>query len=246
VDSQLASNSTFDRRPASLWPQTPEELIEEQLRLAAQTPDPWWPSGPPAVGACFVCFPRGCVGPGAPGDRAWAAAVVVAGGDIRAQAVVTGEAGAAYRPGLLALRDGPLLEAAVRALTILPDVLLVDATGRDHPRGAGLALHLGAQLDLPTIGVTDRPLVAGGTWPPDIRGATSPLRVGDRTVACWVRTATGCRPLVVHAAWRTSVEVAVRVVLAVTTGARTPAPMRLARRAARSARSASTAGSAGG
>jgi deoxyribonuclease V len=30
------------------------------------------------------------------------------------------------------------------------DALLVDATGRDHPRRAGLALHLGAMLDLPT------------------------------------------------------------------------------------------------
>jgi hypothetical protein len=56
--------------------------------------------------------------------------------------------------------EGPLLEAAVRALPAQPDVLLVDATGRDHPRRGGLALHLGAALDLPTVGVTHRPPVA--------------------------------------------------------------------------------------
>ena len=30
-----------------------------------------------------------------------------------------------------------------------PDVLLLDGTGRDHPRRCGLAVHLGAVLDLP-------------------------------------------------------------------------------------------------
>jgi hypothetical protein len=60
----------------------------------------------------------------------------------------------------------------VRALPIVPKVLLVNATGRDHPRRAGLALHLGAVLGLPTVGVTTRPLVAKGPWPVDQRGAT--------------------------------------------------------------------------
>ena len=56
---------------------------------------------------------------------------------------------------------------------------LVDTTGRDHPRRAGLATSLGAVLDLPTVGVTHRPLLAAGDWPDDRRGATAPLRVGD-------------------------------------------------------------------
>jgi deoxyribonuclease V len=56
---------------------------------------------------------------------------------------VSGSAGGPYRPALLALREGPLLERAVRALPITPEVLVVNATGRDHPRRAGLALQLG-------------------------------------------------------------------------------------------------------
>jgi len=53
---------------------------------------------------------------------------------------------------MLALREGLLLEQAMGALPIAPEVLVVNATGRDHPRRAGLALHLGAVLGLPTVG----------------------------------------------------------------------------------------------
>ncbi len=219
------------------WPSTPDELVQAQLGLAALAPTLWRPShASPWVGACFVCFPRGYAGPGAPGDRAWAAAVVTAGKRVVAQAAIQGEAPASYRPGFLALREGPLLEAAVRALPALPEVLLVDATGRDHPRRAGLALHLGARLDVPSIGVTDRALVAEGIWPPDDQSARSPLRLGDEVVGYWVRTVKGARPLAVHAGWRTDPQTAVEIVVAETEGARTPEPLRLARRAAREMR----------
>ena len=155
------------------------------------------------------------------------------------QVVVAGAAGSAYEPGLLALREGPLLEAAVRALSERPDVLIVDATGRDHPRRAGLAVHLGAVLDLPTIGVTHRPLVADGSWPADTHGAVEPLTLERELVGYWVRTRRGTRPLAVHAGWRVDPETAVEVVLAHTRSARTPEPLRQARTLARTARAAS-------
>jgi deoxyribonuclease V len=150
--------------------------------------------------------------------------------------VITGSAVAAYEAGLLALREGPLLEAAVRALPQPPGVLLVDATGRDHPRRAGLALHLGAILDVPTVGVTHRTLLATGDWPADARGAASPLHLDGEVVGHWVRTRVGRRPLAVHAAWRTGPETAVEVVLTCTHDLRTPEPLRRARTAARVAR----------
>ena len=213
------------------WPASADELVEEQLRLAVSAPPPWAPEPESIVGGCFVCFPRGPSGPGRAGDAAWAAA---AAGD--STAVVSGVAGAPYEPGLLALREGALLEQAVRALPLRPDVLLVDATGRDHPRRAGLALQLGAVLDLPTVGVTHRTLLAAGDEPADERGAQSPLRLDNEIVGAWLRTRRGCRPLAVHAAWRTGPETAVEVVLAATRGVRTPLPLRRARQAARAAR----------
>jgi deoxyribonuclease V len=148
-------------------------------------------------------------------------------------AVVACVVGASYESGRLALREGPALTAAVTALHTQPDVLLVDATGRDHPRGAGLALHLGAVLDLPTVGVTHRPLVAHGDEPGPNVGDVAPLLLGDATVGAWVRTRRHARPVVVHAAWRTDTDVAVRVVLACIARARTPEPLRQAREVSR-------------
>ncbi len=163
--------------------------------------------------------------------------MLVRGDRAVASAVVRGSAGAPYEAGLLALREGPLLEAAVRALVETPDVVIVDATGRDHPRRAGVALHLGTILDLPTVGVTHRPLVAAGAWPAGDRGARSPLVLEGELVGYWVRTRAGTRPLAVHAGWRTSPDIAAEVVLG-TVRWRTPEPLRHARRLAREARAA--------
>jgi deoxyribonuclease V len=221
------------------WPATAEELRALQSELARATPPPWRHGREPLVGACFVCFPRGKHGAGATGDPGWAAAALADG----RVALATGAAGAPYEPGLLALREGPLLEAAVSSLPEPPEVLMVDATGRDHPRRAGLTLHLGAALELPTLGVTHRSLVATGDWPADERGACTPLLLEEEVVGCWLRTRPGTRPLAVHAGWRVGVETAADLVLAHSTW-RTPEPLRRARRTARSARAeAETAGS---
>jgi deoxyribonuclease V len=112
----------------------------------------------------------------------------------------------------------------------------VNATGRNHPRGAGVPLHLGAMLDLPTVGITHRTLLAQGEWPRDETGARSPLVLDGEPVGYWLRTRDGTRPLAVHAAWRTDPETAVELVLAAGAGRRTPEPLRSARRAARLAR----------
>ena len=218
------------------WPRTCEELIEVQLWLAALGPVRWRLETDTQIGGVLVCFARGESGPGRAGDPAWSGASV--GGDT---AVVSGQAGAPYEPGLLALREGALLEAAVRALPDLPDVLLVDATGRDHPRRAGLALQLGAVLELPTVGVTHRPLIAWGEWPADERGGRSPLLLGGELVGYWLRTRVGTRPLAVHAAWRTDPDTAADVVLSASR-ARTPEPLRMARRRARETRALETSG----
>ena len=253
--------------PQPGWPETDDELIEAQLDLADRAAsvlrdERWNAPRSPLVGGCFVAFARGEAGPGHPGDRAWAAAVAWrppgdptvrnidhrlrdshAGreprrsSDVDAQVVVADRVPASYARGLLARREGPILAAAVATLAATPDVLLVDATGLDHPRRAGLALHLGWVTDLVTVGVTTRPLVATGDAPRLVRGATSPVRLEGRLVGYWVCTRTGARPLLAHAAWRTDAQTAAAVVLAASTeGARTPVPLQEARRVAREAR----------
>lgn len=226
-----------------MWPIDAESLIAVQRELARAAPEQWRPaSGGPRVGGCWVCFPRGLSGRGCTGDVAWAAAVVMRRGVVLDREVRRGVAGASYSPGLLALRIGRLMDATVRALSTSPDVLLLDATATDHPRGAGLALHLGAELGLPTVGITHRPLLAQGEWPEDDRGDISPLRLGDTVVGCWMRTRPGAHPLVVHPGWRVDLATAVEVVAGATGRHRTPEPLRRARCLARSARSAAESG----
>jgi deoxyribonuclease V len=220
------------------WPASAEALCECQRRLSGLNPPAWRPPArASAVGGCFICFAREAPAP-AGEERAWAGAATVRDSLLAARAVVHGTVRTPYEPGLLALREGPLLEAAVAGLARTPDVLLVNATGSDHPRRAGLALHLGAVLELASVGVTHRPLLARGAWPAAHRGARSPLRLDGETVACWLRTRSGARPLAVHPGWRTDLDVACEVVLAATRRVRAPEPLREARTAARRARAA--------
>lgn len=210
--------------PVEAWPADATALRALQLRLAdLAVAQPRWNPGDTEglrVGGIFVAGPRDLAGDGEAGDPGWAAAAVVVSGFLLDRAVVLGCLGARYQPGLLALREGRLLEQAVRALQVRPDVLLVDATGRDHPRGAGLATHLGWALDLPSIGVTDRALV-------------------DPTRSVPVGVGPGVRPVLVHPAWRTDAATAVAVVQS-QLRVRTPTPLREARRLARQARADST------
>src|SRR5262249_5650491 len=66
--------------------------------------------------------------------------------------------------------------------------------------------------------------------------SVEPASIDGDVVACWLRPRAGVRPIAVHPGWRTDLETAVAVVMAATRDARTPEPLRLARRAAREAR----------
>ncbi|MEM2153363.1 MAG: endonuclease V [Nitrososphaeria archaeon] len=58
-----------------------------------------------------------------------------------------------YIPTYLAFREISVMVGAIRKLSIKPDIFLVDAHGKCHPRRAGEATHLGVLLNVPTIGV---------------------------------------------------------------------------------------------
>jgi deoxyribonuclease V len=184
-------------RVVQAWPRTADELVAAQHAVAVASPPRWHPGdcATPSVAAAWVCFQRGASGVGAPGDPAWAAAVITRGRRVTEHAVLVGSATGAYVPGLLALRIGPLLCEVICRLPGRPDVLLIDATGRDHPRRAGLAVQLGAVLDLPTVGITHRPLLATGAWPDDSVDACAPLLLG--TLGTAVAVAFARNPMTV-------------------------------------------------
>ena len=61
-----------------------------------------------------------------------------------------------FQEGFGAYREMPAIIEAYNQLSVEPDVLFVEGEGIAHPRGLGIASHLGVVLKVPTIGVADR------------------------------------------------------------------------------------------
>jgi deoxyribonuclease V len=221
------------------WPDSHRDLERLQRKLARRVDEvePWRWTGPdpPRIGGAFVSLPSG-QGDDL-GDPAWAAAIVMDGRDVLATATATRPVTRPYESGYLALSIGPILEDVIDALSERPDIIVVNAAGLDHPRGAGLALQLGAALDVPTVGVTERPVVGDAPEPGPRRGDWAPVRVDDRLVGFRVRTMSRAKSITVHAAWRTTPEVARAIVIRSTGHTRLPEPIQRARQVSRRLRS---------
>jgi len=65
-----------------------------------------------------------------------------------------------YIPGLLAFREMAVLAPALLRLSrrVPLDLVIVDGHGIAHPRGLGIASHVGVAFDVPSIGVAKRRL----------------------------------------------------------------------------------------
>ena len=138
-----------------------------------------------------------------------------------------------YVPGLLSFREIPPLVEAWRALRKRPDLILCDGQGIAHPRGAGLASHLGLALEMPTIGCAKSPLYGTFELPADEKGSRSPIKDRrGRTIGTVLRSRDSTRPLYVSVGHMIDLRRAVETVLACTPRFRIPEPLRAAHRLA--------------
>ncbi|HEX67550.1 MAG TPA: endonuclease V [bacterium] len=64
-----------------------------------------------------------------------------------------------YVPGYLAYREIPPILEALKRLSLLPQILVLDAHGIAHPLRFGLASHLGVHINHPTIGCAKRKFI---------------------------------------------------------------------------------------
>jgi deoxyribonuclease V len=154
------------------------------------------------------------------------------------EAGAAGECPFPYRTGLLSFREVPILVEAFRQLKSQPEVILVDGQGIAHPRGLGLASHLGLVLGVPTIGVAKSRLVGAGKEPGWQAGAASPLIYQGKSVGLLLRTKKGIRPLYLSTGHLITLEESREITLACVTKYRIPQPLRRADQLSRRLRAA--------
>jgi len=133
-----------------------------------------------------------------------------------------------YVPGLLSFREAPSVIAAVKRLPGRVDLLMCDGQGVAHPRGVGLASHVGLWLDAPTIGVAKSRL-CGEHRPVGLRrGCRRRLVLEGRVIGAVVRTRSDVKPLYVSVGHLITLDQAVAWVLRSAAHVRLPEPTRRA------------------
>jgi deoxyribonuclease V len=147
---------------------------------------------------------------------------------VECQGVVT-QTNFPYIPGLLSFREVPALLQVFAHVQTVPDVVVCDGQGIAHPRGLGIASHLGLLLDVPTIGCAKSRLIGQYQEPAPHRGAHTPLYRADGTpIGAVLRTKDATRPVFVSAGHKMDVEQALAILLHCGRGYRIPEPTRLA------------------
>ena len=163
-------------------------------------------------------------------DRLFAAVILLDAVtlDVIEEATYSGKASIPYIPGLLSFREGPALLRAFEKLRSRPDVILFDGQGIAHPRGFGLAAHMGLILDIPSVGCAKTRLVGIFREPGERRGQHSPLVYNEKRIGAVLRTKDRVKPVFVSQGHRVSLESAVKIVLQNTPRYRIPEPIRRA------------------
>lgn len=167
-------------------------------------------------------------------DRVRAAVVVLdVRDDLRVvdQAIWEGPVAFPYVPGLLSFREVPAILPALDRLAAAPDVYMLDAQGRAHPRRFGLACHLGVLLDAPALGVAKSILVGRPEGDLDeAKGSAVPLVHKGETVGLALRTRERVHPVYVSVGHRVTLRDAGRLALRLATRYKLPQPTHLAHR----------------
>lgn len=168
------------------------------------------------------------------GDRGYATVVVLSFPGLSVVEVRGYEAPLAfpYVPGLLSFREIPPVVGALEQIESEIDAVILDAHGLAHPRGMGLASHLGLFLDVPALGCAKSRLVGEYEEPGPEKGSVADLTYRGEVVGRVVRTRTRVSPVYVSVGNHIDLDSAVDLVLACCTRYRLPETTRQAHNAA--------------
>ncbi|MEO0224619.1 MAG: deoxyribonuclease V [candidate division WOR-3 bacterium] len=133
-----------------------------------------------------------------------------------------------YIPGFLAFREVPNLINVYETLKIKPDLIMVDGHGISHPRGLGIASHLGVILDKPTIGVAKSLLVGKYKEPCKIKGCKEIVYFNNRPVAYALRSKNNSDVIFVSPGHLIDLDSSLSIVLKTLKNYKLPEPTRIA------------------
>ena len=206
------------------WNLSPEAAIALQKELRSRLVLKWDNHPVATVGGVDVSIK---------GDIARAAIVVLRYPDLAPLASATADVPLTfpYIPGLLAFREIPAILAAWDKLSLKPDLVMVDGQGIAHPRGMGIASHLGLWIERPTIGVAKSRLYGTHAEPGPGKGDHVPLyheRDPKKVIGAVLRSRPGVTPLYVSPGHLIDLDHSVRFVLDCVTQYRLPEPTRWA------------------
>lgn len=215
--------------------ETEARAVQDELRRRVVLDEPGPPPGTGLVAGVDVAYDD-------ERDLVAAAAVVLDAAtlEVLQERTAVGRVSFPYVPGLLAFRELPTVLAALDALTVTPDLVVCDGYGLAHPRGFGLACHLGVVTGLASIGVAKNPFTFTYEGPGARRGDAAPLLAADGgVVGRALRTQDGIKPVYVSVGHRVSLDNACAHTLALSARYRLPETTRradsLCRRALREA-----------
>ncbi len=137
-----------------------------------------------------------------------------------------------YVPGLLSFREIPPLVGALEQVKSEVDAVIFDAQGRAHPRGLGLASHLGLFLDVPAVGCAKSRLVGEHEELSSEKGSAVDLVYRKKVVGTVLRTRNSVSPVYVSVGNRIDLTSSVDLVLRCCTRYRLPETTRQAHNAA--------------
>ena len=134
-----------------------------------------------------------------------------------------------YIPGLLAFREGPAIIETFRKLKLRPDLLIIDGQGIAHPRGFGIACHVGVLLDMPTMGIAKKKLYGIYDEPGMDKGSWSPLMSKEGgVIGSVLRARQNTKPVFVSPGHRMDTESSRAIAIECARGYRIPEPTRRA------------------
>ena len=133
-----------------------------------------------------------------------------------------------YMPGYLSFREAPALLQLIESNSHFVDVYMFDGHGIAHPRGLGIASHIGVLNDICTIGCAKKKLVGNYTNPGLHKGDTSDLEYKRNVIAKVICTRNNVKPVFVSVGNNVNLNDAANLVLKCCTRYKLPEPTRLA------------------